>query len=115
MSTSHHHAIANCANSDQPPNDVILQTDSTGVHMDTGVDPTSVRDHQRWWQSDQEGISLLATAAGAAVDLPYYFHDDDDASSITRICRRRFKVVIWVWLGLGVLYSVSPWLVVEID
>eukprot|EP00978_Attheya_sp_CCMP212_P030919 scaffold115240_cov67-Attheya_sp.AAC.1 len=33
------------------------------------------------WQSDQEGISLLATAAGSAVDLPY-FHDEDDASSI---------------------------------
>eukprot|EP00978_Attheya_sp_CCMP212_P042560 scaffold261583_cov39-Attheya_sp.AAC.1 len=43
--------------------------------MDTGVDSTSVRDDQRWWQSDQEGISLLATAAGAAVELPY-FHDD---------------------------------------
>eukprot|EP00978_Attheya_sp_CCMP212_P006841 scaffold15960_cov71-Attheya_sp.AAC.1 len=69
MDTSHHHAAANGANSDQPPNDDIIQTDSAGVNMDTGVDLTSVQHDQRWWQSDQEAISLLATAtaAGAAV------------------------------------------------
>eukprot|EP00978_Attheya_sp_CCMP212_P009256 scaffold21867_cov102-Attheya_sp.AAC.1 len=50
------------------------------MDTDTGVDSTSVRDDQRWWQSDQEGISLLATAAGAAGELPY-FHDEDIASS----------------------------------
>eukprot|EP00978_Attheya_sp_CCMP212_P006497 scaffold14941_cov53-Attheya_sp.AAC.1 len=71
MATSHRHATANGANSDHPPNDDIIQTNSAGVHMDTGVDSTSVRDDQRWWQSDQEGISLLATAAGAAGELPY--------------------------------------------
>eukprot|EP00978_Attheya_sp_CCMP212_P009076 scaffold21371_cov61-Attheya_sp.AAC.3 len=81
MATSRHHATANGANSDQPPNDDIIQTDSAGVHMDTGVDSTSVRHDQRWWQSDQDGISLLVTAASGAVDLPY-FHDEDDASSI---------------------------------
>eukprot|EP00978_Attheya_sp_CCMP212_P026129 scaffold85287_cov66-Attheya_sp.AAC.1 len=83
MATSHRHAAVNSANSDQPPNDDIIQTDSAGVHMDTGVDSTSVRDDQRWWQSDQEGISLLATAAGAAGELPYFHNkDEDDASSI---------------------------------
>eukprot|EP00978_Attheya_sp_CCMP212_P010027 scaffold24023_cov32-Attheya_sp.AAC.2 len=80
MATSHRHAAANGANSDQLPNDDIIQTNSASVHIDTGVDSTSVRDDQKWWQSDQEGISLLATAAGAAGELPY-FHDEDALSS----------------------------------
>ena len=42
MATSHHHAVANGANSALPPNNVVLQTDSAGVYMDTGVDLTSV-------------------------------------------------------------------------
>eukprot|EP00978_Attheya_sp_CCMP212_P008571 scaffold20148_cov59-Attheya_sp.AAC.3 len=86
MATSRHHAAANGTNSDQPPNDDIIQTDSAGVHTDTGVDSTSVRHDQRWWQSDQEGISLLATAGGGAVDAPSIhenarlFGDEDNES-----------------------------------
>eukprot|EP00978_Attheya_sp_CCMP212_P043554 scaffold286421_cov73-Attheya_sp.AAC.2 len=38
MATSHHHAVANGANNAHTPNDGILQTDSAGAHMDTGVD-----------------------------------------------------------------------------
>jgi hypothetical protein len=86
MATSHHHAVTNGINSDQPLNDDIIRTDSAGARMDTGVDSTSVRDDQRWWQSDQEGVSLLATAAVAAVDLPYFQDDADAGADAFRLC-----------------------------
>eukprot|EP00978_Attheya_sp_CCMP212_P018626 scaffold51318_cov38-Attheya_sp.AAC.1 len=41
--------------------------------MDTGVDSTSVRDDQRWWQSDQEGLSEeTAGEDGGQVAGPVY-------------------------------------------
>eukprot|EP00978_Attheya_sp_CCMP212_P016009 scaffold41643_cov62-Attheya_sp.AAC.2 len=104
MTTSHHHAVANGANSAQLPNDIVLQTDSAGAHMmDTGVDSqakafvehkhesnmanlAAALNSERWTQScdvsTERQASLTRLCSGRAI-LSYTFGGNTPSSSST--------------------------------